>query len=147
MHPEDKQPFLGYLDKKIIEVDGRVKESEHARNTADGKMKSRYDTQQESYALEASIGLGILETLQSAYTEIQKAPLRFKVELGADVDVILNGQPQRLLVLKTHIELPGVTVVSLGSPIGKSISGKIAGDHASYTMGSQRFSVEIRSIL
>lgn len=147
MHPEDKAPFLSYLDTQIVGVSQRVKDSEHARNISDSKMQSRYDTQKENHALDVSIGQGILDNLQKARSEIEEAPLRFRVEPGADVDVILNGESKRLLVLRTRVDIPGITVISPESPIGKAISEKITGDKATYTVGSQRFSVEIKGIL
>lgn len=147
MHPEDKKVWLNHLDQKIEQQKKRVQESEHARNSADGKMQSRYDTQKENYALEVSIGLSTLETLQKACTEIDESPLRFKAEPGADIGAVLNGEPQRFLVLKTRVELPGITVISPDSPIGKAISDKIAGDRVAYEIGSKRFSVEILSVL
>lgn len=147
MHPEDKKPFLDYLDEKIGIQANWVNISEAARNAADGKMQSRYDTQREDYARQASIGRDTLEVLEGARKEIAEAPLRFRVEPGADVDTLLDGREQRILVLNTRIELPGVTVISPRSPIGQAMDGKIAGDDASYSIGSNRFSVRIRSIL
>ena len=147
MHPEQQAKWLIYLDEQITIQEGRIRESEHARNTADSRMQSRYDTQRENYALEVSIGRDILEALQKAHAEIEESPLRYRVESGAFIDATVDGEPTQFLYLDRRIELPDVMVITPQSPIGQAIKDKIAGDKANYAVGSNRFRIEIMSIL
>ena len=147
MHPEQKTAWLEHLDKTIQNRKKSVASLEAARNMADGKMQSRYDTQKENFALEAEIVQQILDREQALREEVAYAELKHSVEPGAFLDLYIDGVPEQYLFMNNQGELPDIRIITSQSPIGKALAGRIPGDKTTYSVGSHRFMVDIKSIL
>lgn len=146
MHPEQKQTWLSHIDEQVERQRQHIKQLEEARNTAEGKMQSRYDTQKETLNTQVNIGLDILGRLEAAKQEIAAGVMCDKVEPGAYVDALIDGEPEQLLCLRNRVDLSDVMVVSPQSPIGHALMGKIPGDKAVYSVGQREFKIEIKGI-
>lgn len=146
MHPEQKQAWLSHIAGQIDRQRQHIAQLEEARNTAEGKMQSRYDTQKETLNTQVNIGQDILERLETARQEIAAGVINAKVEPGACVNALIDDEPEQLLCLRTRVDLPDVTVVSPQSPIGQAIMGKLPGDKTAYFVGQRKFEIEIKNI-
>lgn len=146
MHPEQKRTWLSHIAEQIDRQRQHIQQLEEARNTAEGKMQSRYDTQKETLNTQVNIGLDILGRLETAKQEIAAGVMCDKVEPGACVEALIDGEPEQLLCLRTKVDLPDVTVVSPQSPIGQAIMGKTPGNKTVYSVGQREFEIEIKGI-
>lgn len=148
MHPEQKKPWIDYITKKIADQEAALRQKESDYIKTESAMTSRHDHLREDLAGEINTQQRLLTRQRALLSEIENADLRYRVESGAYVDLMVNGQPQQLLFMNTPGELPDIDVITPQSPIGRSINGKIAGDKGSFEVaGSQRFNVEINFIL
>lgn len=136
--------FLAAITRKIAAEEEEARSLEHARNTSEGKMQSRYDTQKEIFAQEHSIKLSVLEqsiAFRSFLEGVRSAgPLeRTRVELGAEMDIQLLDARDRLpralfAPVTINLGIPGLQILTPQTPIGKVISGHEAGNTFVYTM-------------
>lgn len=147
MHPEQKKSWIEYVTQKIANQETALKQKESDYTKTESAMTSRHDHLREDLAGEINTQQRLLTNQRAFLNEIENADLRFRVESGAYVDLVINDQPQQLLFMNIPGELPDVDVITPQSPIGQAIKDKIAGDKGSFSVGSQKFAVEIKSLL
>lgn len=147
MHPEQKISWTEYISQKIADQEAAIKQKEDDYAKTESAMTSRHDHLREDLASEINTQNHLLTQQRALLNEIEKADLRYRVESGAYVDLVVNNQPQQILFMNTPGELPNVDVVTPQSPIGQTVQDKIAGDTGSFMVRSQRFTVKIKSIL
>lgn len=147
MSPEQKERYLAAIREQIAAKEVSIADLEIARNRADGKMQSRYDTQKEELNTQVNISRDVLDRANRFREEIEAAEFRYSVESGAFLDLLINGEPKQFVFMNTSGTLPDISVVTPDSPIGQAIVGKIPGDTAQYSVGVKQFKVDIKSIL
>lgn len=147
MSPEQKQRYLASIGEQIAAKEISIADLEIARNKADGKMQSRYDTQKEELNTQVNISRDVLDRTKRFCEELEAAEFRYSVESGAFLDLLINGEPKQFVFMNTSGTLPDIGVITPESPIGKAIVGKIPGETGQYLIGSKQFKVEIKSIL
>lgn len=147
MSPEQKQRYLSQIKDDLAASEASILELEGARNMAEGKMHSRYDTQKEELNTQVNIARDIQEKAKKLHDEIEASDFRYSVESGAFLDLVINGEPKQFLFMENGGSLREITIITQESPIGKSIVGRIPGAVGEYIVGQKRFKVEIKSIL
>lgn len=147
MHPEQKTPWIEHVTHKIAMQEEQIRQKEGDYAKTESPMTSHHDHLRQDLASELNTQHRLLAQQKAFLAEIKSADLRFQVEPGAYVDLLVNNQPQQVLVMNTKGDLPDIDVITPQSPIGQSIKGKIAGENGSFKVGSRRFTVEIKSIL
>jgi len=129
------------MDIDVQELENRkekllkaLKRAEKARDEADSRMQSRYDTQKEDYALEANL---IREQIQRLEKEIEQLRSLRKPEnsefitIGHTVKLqIGNDEPYEVVLVEDFggRSISGRSTISKKSPIGSAILGRKAGD-------------------
>lgn len=147
MHPEQKKPWIEYVTLKIGEQEEQIRQKESDYSKTESAMTSHHDHLRQDLAAELNTQYRLLVQQKEFLKEIESADLRFQVEPGAYVDLLVDNQPQQILFMNTQGDLPNIDVITPQSPIGQSIKGKIAGDKGSFEVGSRKFTVEIKFTL
>jgi transcription elongation factor GreA len=129
------------MDIDIQELESRkekllkaLKRAEKARDEADSRMQSRYDTQKEDYALEADL---IREQIQRLEKEIKQLKSLVKpknsefITIGHTVRLQIGDDEPCEVVLVENFgggSIGEKSTISRKSPIGNAILGRKAGD-------------------
>ena len=145
MKPENYQRYLTEVTDRIAKAETHAKSLEHARNTSEGKMQSRYDTQKEIFAMELSIQQGVLDNLNNfrGFLEnLQAEGLlpRNRIEYGAEFSVDLWDAQESIsnaLFAPVSVNLEEVQVITRKSPIGKAIEGMVKGNTFVYKLSDK----------
>lgn len=147
MHPEQKDSWIEYVTSKIAAQEEQIRQKESDYSKTENAMTSHHDHLRQDLASELNTQHRSLAQQKTLLEEIKGADLRFQVEPGAYVDLLVNGEHQQVLFMNTQGDLPDVDVITPQSPMGQSIEGKITGDKGSFEVGSRKFTVEIQFIL
>lgn len=147
MHPEQKNTWIEYTAARIKEQELSIIQKEGDYAQTESAMTSRHDHLREDLAGELNTQYGLLAQQKRFLEEIENGDLRYQVESGAYVDLLIDGQPQQVLFMNTFGNLPSVDVVTPKSPIGQAIKDKIAGEQVTYKVRERIVTVAVRSIL
>lgn len=147
MHPEQKEPWVKYIKGIIAEKEKGIHQKEEDYTKTESAMTSRHDHLREDLAGELNTQNRILAQQREFLAEIKSADLRYRVESGAWLDLIVNCEPEQFLFMNTRGELPDIDVITPQSPMGQAIKDKIPGDMATFRVGTREFTVQIKSIL
>jgi len=105
---------------------------------ADGKMQSRYDTQKEEYAAEATMIQSQIDTVDrliDCLENLQRPESVDEIQIGHIVQVqVEDDDPMNILLLEDlgGSVLSGIQLISTQSPMGKAILGRKAGETVVY---------------
>lgn len=140
------------LEKEKEKLLKALERARKARDEADGRMQSRYDTQKEDYALEAAL---IQEQIQRLEKEIEhlKSLRKLKssefITIGHTVNLqIGDDEPFEVLLVEDFggRSINGKLTISRKSPIGSAILGRKAGDTVVIKLPDGEMNVRIISI-
>lgn len=140
MRLDNLNRYSSEIARKIQEAQDRAASLEHARNTSEGKMQSRYDTQKEIFAAELSIQQGVIDQLLGFRAFLQRIglgdPRRDRIVPGAEFDLELWDAGEKIengLYAPVNINLRGVQIITPNSLVGQAIEGMRAGNTFVYT--------------
>lgn len=138
MSPEQKARYLEIADTQIERTEEARKIAEHARNTSDSKMQSRYDTQRENFNVEVNLHTVNLIRLRQFRDVVENARQSWWIESGAVFSVHFFDTKEELTELlysPVSVKLPGVNIVTPESPLGKAVDNKPLMHEFSYRTG------------
>ena len=147
MHPEQKGPWIEHVKGKIAETEAGIQRKDGDYAGTESAMTSRHDHLREDLAVELVRQGRLLVQQRDFLAEIKGADLRYCVEPGAWLDLLVDDVPEQYLFMNTRGDLPDIEVITSQSPMGRAIERKIPGEKASFRVGSRNFRVEIKSIL
>jgi transcription elongation GreA/GreB family factor len=140
---------LNQRKRKLLESLAVAKK---ARNEADGKMQSRYDTQKEEWALQCEILESQIHDIDKLIKQLKsmEAP-RFPgtISVGHYVDIEFeDGECETFLLTDGQggVDLGEVQTLSTDSPIGKSILGTQQGQEITVDLGETQISARVVSV-
>lgn len=140
------------LEKRKEELLKALKRAEKARDEADSRMQSRYDTQKEDYALEAAL---LQQQIQNLEKEIEQLRSLRKPESSEFVTIghtvklqIGDDEPCEVVLVEDFggRSVGGKSTISRKSPIGNGILGKKAGDTVIIKLPNGEMNIRIISI-
>jgi transcription elongation GreA/GreB family factor len=141
---------LAELAKSRAELLKSWEEANKSSIEMDGRMQSRYDTQKEEYAGRANMIMGQIQRLGRLSEFLQTkvgSNRKDNIDVGNLVQIQFDEErnPMYLILLEN---LGGGTVcgfdlISINSPIGKSILGRKKGEKVTYNVGSQLVGLRI----
>lgn len=137
---EQKIRYMNLTDAREADVKRQLRAAEHARNTADSKMTSRYDTQRENYAVEVNLHMDSMEKLASFREFLSGCGESYMIEEGAVCSIhYLDTKEDEigLLVSPVSVIVPEVRIITLKSPLGAALRGKMLASEFSYQIGDQ----------
>ncbi len=140
MGPESKAKYLSILDQEITAGDKSLGSIEHARNTADSPMTSRYDTMREIYAQEANVKREQLGRVRGFRDFVATAQPQQRIVEGAEFTLELWDEGDRLenvIFSPDSVKVPGIQVITPQSPIGQAIAGLTTGDTFTYQVHTE----------
>lgn len=135
MSPSQKERYLELVQAKVVETTKQLQRVEQARNTAESKMTSRYDTQRENFNIEVNLHMDTLEALRQFQEFIERSGLAYKIEEGAVCSVYYFDSKEEvtdLLVAPVYVTLSDVRIVTPKSPLGKALMGKMLAGEFEY---------------
>lgn len=149
MSPESKQRHLEQLDRDIRLKQERLASIEHARNTADSPMTSRYDTQREIFAQDANVARELLERTSKFRDFVSGTGPMSRIDLGAEFTVELldaDETIERAIYAPFSVKLVNTMVIIPSSPLGSSLKGLTSGDAFTYNMGRNIFAGIVKAV-
>lgn len=149
MRPENKAKYTTNIEDKLKSAQERLKQLEHARNTSESAMTSRYDTQRESFAQDADLQRSIIERMSAFKTFLEECDPCSSVTEGAEFTIeFLDGEEkiESALYCPIMVGLEGVQIITPNSPIGKSLRGLKDGDSFSYKVRDAAVKCMVRNI-
>lgn len=146
MRPERIEYYSNILSAQIQKTRDRIARDEHARNEAEGKMQSRYDTQKENFNMDVNMGYSILASQEALLAEIQAAEPQTTVHPGAECVIEIEGEEERILFMRNSGKLDDLFVITPDSPIGQAIMGSVPGEEVTYSLGNRIMHVIVKNI-
>lgn len=140
MSPGQKEKYLELTQTKIDETTRQLGVVEQARNTAESKMTSRYDTQRENFNVEVNLHKDMLETLSRFQRFLERSGPAYRIEEGAVCSIYYFDTKEEetdLLVAPVYVRLPDVRIVTPKSPLGKALMGKLLAEEFDYQINGQ----------
>jgi transcription elongation factor GreA len=143
---------LQALEKRKQELFTSLAAAKKARDEADGKMQSRYDTQKEEWALQCDIlesQIYEIDKLMERLKKLEKPPSAAVVSVGHRVELEFeDGERAMFLLLDSQggVDLDSVQTLSIDSPIGRAILGARPGDRVTAKMKTGGVQVQIVSV-
>lgn len=135
MNKIKKQEIQKTLNTEI----GRVRESakitdEASKSVLMNKLSSADKDRSEAAVELANNYLDRLELLKKEFAKTPEKTPEF-VENGSLVEVVYDdGEVAELVLVKNAVSLPGLSFISVDSPLGKAVLGKSEGDNFSYDL-------------
>ena len=123
-----------------------------ARDEADSKMQSRYDTQKEDAAQDVAIYQGLLTEVTGLIEELEQLDPNLNREaIGIGSRITLefdDGSREEFLLLDRSggTDLGEFQVLSCGSPVGKAVIGYCQGDTVDVSLPRAEISVHILKV-
>ncbi len=149
MHPENKPKYLSSLSEKLYAAKKRLSALEHARNTSESAMTSRYDTQRETFAQEVSVQQEFVDKIYLLNDFIENSTPHSLVEEGAELSLefLDGGDPiEKAFYCPIMLTLGDIQIITPKSPIGAAIKGLKSGDKFSYKVGRELIKGIIKTV-
>lgn len=148
-----------YLDIQMLrnkrkQLEKAYKSAEKARNEADGKMQSRYDTQKEDWALDCNIILGQIEAVDEQIAQLELLGESSQqgtstVQVGHIVTISIDGDEPEIYLLVDKFggqKLKGKSTLSVVTPVGASLIGKKHGDRYKIEVNGNQMKIQILDV-
>jgi len=146
------QSELAVLEERKQRLEVSLATAKKARDEADGKMQSRYDTQKEDAAQDVAMyealiaDLGkLIDRLRLLDTTSQKD----MVEVGSQVTIEFeDGEQQVFLLLDSQggVDIGQYQTLSTMSPVGKAVLGARLGQTVQVRLSNREMPVKISGI-
>lgn len=147
MSPEGKDKYSVIIEEKIRAGKARLRDLEHARNTSESAMTSRYDTQRESFAREANVQQELIDKMFSFQDHLNKWGPNHIITEGAEFVVeFMDDSIDKALFCPIMVGLDDVQIITPSSPIGKVIQGLKDGDNFNYKAGNETITGIVKNI-
>lgn len=146
MSPTQKEKYMELVINRQAEVTRQLKAAEHARNTADSKMTSRYDTQRENFNVEVNLHQDTLEKIRQFTEFLNVSGACYRMQEGAVCSIYLfeSGEEEKdLLISPVLVNLGEVKIITPKAPLGAALMGKLLAAEFNYKMDVQ----DIRGII
>ena len=140
------------LNDKRITLQNGLETAKKARDEADGKMQSRYDTQKEEAALDVAMHEALLadvDRLIQTLQDVRPTTPGSTVEVGRLVTIEFpDGEFGAYLFLDEQggVDLGDVQTLSVASPVGKAVLGASAGEERTVRLATGDMVVCIVSV-
>ncbi len=139
MSPESLKKYLPIIEEKITRGEVMHASLIEARNKADSRATSRYDTQREIFAGDANVQEALLHRV-ATFREALLAGPQTTIVPGAEFDADLWDAEEELrgaIYAPVAIDLNGTPIVVADSPLGIGIAGKKAGEPFVYEISGK----------
>lgn len=149
MSPESLIRYKQMVAEKIRYSEEMLASLEEARNTADSRKTSRYDTQREIFAGDANVQRVFLHRLREFDIMLGRAGPKTRIEFGAEFTMELWDQGEEVkdaIYAPVSIDLPDTTIITPSSPVGTAIEGMVAGNTFVYKIKDQLMAGVIKEI-
>ena len=133
------------LQKRKAELEAALAIAKKARDEADGKMQSRYDTQKEDAAQDMAMYEGLIANIDKLIIKLSSLQGQRKnsdtVEIGNHVVIeFSDGYQEEFLLLDSlgGVDLGEYQTLSTESPVGNAILGARVGETIEVKLGQGR---------
>lgn len=146
------QSELTVLEERKQRLEASLAAAKKARDEADGKMQSRYDTQKEDAAQEVAMYEAMITDLKKLMEQLRlldMTPRKDTVELGSQVTIEFDdGEQQVFLLLDSHggVDIGRYQTLSTASPVGKAVLGARLNEIVPIRLTSGKIAVKIIDI-
>ena len=126
MGPESKKKYLELVDEELIRKQKSLESIEYGRNTAESAMTSHHDHLRSDLATDASIVMGLVDSLKKFREMLENAEPQNTIEIGAIFKAKLVEEDEVLEAIFSPVTviIPGmVRTISPQSPLGQTIRG------------------------
>ena len=130
MTPENKTKYLQLVDEELASKQESLASIEHGRNTAESAMTSHHDHLRSDLATDASIVMGLMDSLKKFRGVVENVGPCTIIEEGAffRVNLIEEGEFLEAIFSPVKIVIKGLTTLTPESPLGQKLKGLQVGD-------------------
>ena len=146
------QSELAVLEERRQKLEASLAIAKKARNEADGKMQSRYDTQKEDAAQDVAMYEALIADLDRLIERLRllnTTSQKDTVEVGSQVTIEFeDGEQQVFLLLDSQggVDIGQHQTLSTISPVGKAVLGARLGQTVQVRLSKREMPVKIGGI-
>lgn len=130
MSPENKKKYLAIVEKELAAKQESLESIEHGRNTAESAMTSHHDHLRSDLATDASIVMGLVDSLNKFRAMLENSEPLTAIEIGAifKASLVEEGEVLEAIFSPVKIVVKGLTTLTPESPLGQKLKGLQVGD-------------------
>jgi len=146
------QSELAVLEERRQRLVASLAVAKKARDEADGKMQSRYDTQKEDAAQDVAMYESMIVDLDKLIERLRvldTTPRKDTAEVGSQITIEFDdGEQQVFLLLDSQggVDIGQYQTLSTMSPVGKAVLGARLGQTVQVRLSNREMTVRISGI-